>query len=311
MINHDFVKIVEVGPRDGLQNEAQPISTDVKTELVSRLLGHGFLNVEAAAFVSPKWVPQMADTGEVVQRIKQQASNRLKPNGPAILSALVPNEKGMQAAIACGVDEVVIFGSASEAFAQKNINCSIDESLQRFQVVADLAKAHKLRLRGSISCCFACPYQGEVRVSDVLRVVERMQAMGVDEIDIADTIGVAHAHQVKTVMQAVAQVFPIEDVAGHFHDTYGQAVANVFASLEADVRIFHSSVAGLGGCPYAKGATGNVATEDVIYLLHGLGMSTGIDLHGLAETGAWISSQLGRPSASRAGRALLNQRMRS
>ena len=306
MMSGEFVKIVEVGPRDGLQNEKTPIPTATKIELVERLLHVGFVNIEAAAFVSPKWVPQMADTGEVISTIKSRFADRLFPQGPTLLSALVPNEKGMMAAIDAGVDEVVIFGSASEAFSQKNINCSIDESLDRFQVVADLAKSHQLRLRGSISCCFGCPYQGEVKPADVLRVVERLQAMGVDEVDIADTIGVANARQVKSLMMAVSEAFPIEDVAGHFHDTYGQAVANVFASLEADVRTFHSSVAGLGGCPYAKGATGNVATEDVVYLLHGLGMRTGLKMDALAETGAWIAQQLGR-STSRAGQATLSK----
>ncbi len=304
MMNGEFVKMVEVGPRDGLQNEATLIPTATKVELIERLLNSGVIHIEASAFVSPKWVPQMADAHDVISTVRTRNAGRLYPHSDVILSALVPNEKGMLAAIQAGAHEVVIFGSASEAFAQKNINCSIDESIARFKVVADLAKAHQLRLRGSISCCLGCPYQGAVSTADVLKVVQAMQALGVDEIDIADTIGVGTARQVKSLMQAVAQVFPIEDVAGHFHDTYGQAVTNIFASLEADVRTFHSSIAGLGGCPYAKGATGNVATEDVVYLLHGVGMRTGLNLEQLAITGDWISGQLGRPSASKAGSAI-------
>ncbi|MCE2679210.1 MAG: hydroxymethylglutaryl-CoA lyase [Burkholderiales bacterium] len=294
------VKIVEVSPRDGLQNEKQLISTDLKIELSNRLIQAGFQNVEAASFVSPKWVPQMADGSAVIAGL-----HRKQPSGRrALISALVPNLKGLESALAAGVDEVVIFGAASEAFSQKNINCSVQESIDRFKPVAELAKANALRVRASISCCLGCPYQGDVSSSEVLKVVEQMLALGVDEIDIADTIGVGTANKVKALMLDVASVLDLNRVAGHFHDTYGQAVANVLASVEAGVRIFHSSVAGLGGCPYAKGATGNVATEDILYLLEGLGLNTGIDMDEVVAIGNWISLSLGRPNASRAGSAL-------
>jgi hydroxymethylglutaryl-CoA lyase len=294
------VKIVEVSPRDGLQNEQQLISKALKIQLTNRLIQAGFQNVEAASFVSPKWVPQMADGSAVIAGLKPEQSSGRR----AVISALVPNLKGLEAALAAGVDEVVIFGAASEAFSQKNINCSVQDSIDRFKPVAELAKARSLRLRASISCCLGCPYQGEVSASAVLKVVEQMLALGVDEIDIADTIGVGTANKVKALMLDVASVVDLNRVAGHFHDTYGQAVANVVASVEAGVRIFHSSVAGLGGCPYAKGATGNVATEDILYLMQGLGLSTGVDLDAVVGIGAWISQTLGKPNASRAGNAL-------
>ncbi len=294
------VKIVEVGPRDGLQNEAQSVPAEVKTALVDRLSRAGFQNIEAAAFVSPKWVPQMATSAAVMAAIARRAGT--------IYSALTPNMQGFEAALAARADEVVIFGSASEAFSQKNINCSIAESIARFDSVAAAAKQHGLRLRGSISCAFGCPYQGEVPLDAVADVVRRMRALGVDEIDIADTIGVATARQTQRVMERAASEFHLAGIAGHFHDTYGQALANIYASLEVGVSIFHSSVAGLGGCPYAKGATGNVATEDVLYLLNGLGIDTGIDLAQVAEAGQFISTHLGRKGASRAGNALAARR---
>jgi hydroxymethylglutaryl-CoA lyase len=225
-----------------------------------------------------------------------------------VYSALAPNMKGFEAALAAGADEIVIFGAASEAFSQKNINCSIAESIARFEPVAAAAKQHGLRLRGSISCAFGCPYQGEVPLDSVADVVRRMRALGCDEIDIADTIGVATARQTQRVMERAALEFHLERIAGHFHDTYGQALANIYASLEVGVSIFHSSVAGLGGCPYAKGATGNVASEDVLYLLQGLGIETGVDLDQVVEAGQFISAQLGRKSASRAGNALAARR---
>lgn len=290
------VKIIEVGPRDGLQNEKETIPASVKVELIDRLSRAGFQNIEAAAFVSPKWVPQMATSTEVMAQIARQ---------PGVLySALTPNMKGFEAALAAKADEVVIFGAASEAFSQKNINCSIAESVERFREVARAAKQHGLRLRGSISCSFGCPYQGEVLPSAVADVVTRMQDLGCDEFDIADTIGVGTARQVQQLFGQLSRDFPLERLAGHFHDTYGQALANIYAALEVGVSIFHSSVAGLGGCPYAKGATGNVATEDVLYLMQGLGIKTGIDLLAVVDAGQFISNHLGRKAASRAGNAI-------
>jgi len=294
------VKIVEVGPRDGLQNEKEALSADVKVELVERLARAGFVNVEAAAFVSPKWVPQMATSSEVLARIERRPGT--------IYSALVPNMQGFEAALAGRADEVVVFGAASEAFSQKNINCSIAESIARFEPVAKAAKQHGLRLRGSISTAFGCPYQGEVPLDAVGGVVARMRDLGCDEIDIADTIGVSTARKTQAVMLRAAQEFPIGQLAGHFHDTYGQALANIYAALEVGVAIFHSSVAGLGGCPYAKGATGNVATEDVLYLLQGLGIETGVDLDQVVDAGLFISEQLGRKSISRAGNGIAAKR---
>jgi hydroxymethylglutaryl-CoA lyase len=294
------VKIVEVGPRDGLQNEKESVSAAVKTELVDRLSRAGFQNIEAASFVSPKWVPQMATSTEVMAQIARRAGT--------IYSALTPNMQGFEAALAARADEVVIFGSASEAFSQKNINCSIDESIARFEPVAKAAKANGLRLRASISCAFGCPYQGEVPLDAVAYVVGRMRDLGCDEIDIADTIGVATARQTQAVMLRAASEFRIDGIAGHFHDTYGQALANIYASLEVGVSIFHSSVSGLGGCPYAKGATGNVATEDVLYLMQGLGIETGIDLGLVVDAGQFIAQQLGRKGSSRAGNALAAKR---
>ncbi|SNS11104.1 hydroxymethylglutaryl-CoA lyase [Noviherbaspirillum humi] len=296
----DRVKIVEVGPRDGLQNEKETIPADVKVELVDRLTDAGFANIEAASFVSPKWVPQMATSAEVMARIRR------KPG--VVYSALVPNMKGFEAALAARADEVMIFGAASEAFSQKNINCSIAESIERFREVAAAAKQHGMRLRGSISCAMGCPYQGEVPVESVADVVRRLKALGCDEIDIADTIGVATPRQVQRVMERAAAEFPLERLSGHFHDTYGQALANIYASLEVGVSIFHSSVAGLGGCPYAKGATGNVSTEDVLYMLRGLGIETGIDFDRVVDAGQFISSHLGRKAVSRAGNAIAAKR---
>ncbi len=297
------VKIVEVGPRDGLQNEKETISAEVKIDLVNRLTAAGFVNIEAASFVSPKWVPQMATSTEVMAGIQRKAG--------VIYSALTPNMKGFEAALAAGADEVVIFSSASEAFAQKNINCSIAESIERFRDVAAAAKQHQLRLRGSISCSFGCPYQGEVSAEQVADVVKLMRDLGCDEIDIADTIGVGTARQVQQVMQRAAQEFPIAQLSGHFHDTYGQALANIYASMEVGIRIFHSSVAGLGGCPYAKGATGNVATEDVLFMMQGLGVETGINLDAVVDAGQFISQHLGRKAVSRAGNALAAKRASS
>ncbi len=294
------VKIVEVGARDGLQNEKEIIPAEIKIALIDRLSLAGFANIEAAAFVSPKWVPQMASSAQVMRGITRRPS--------VLYSVLTPNLKGMEAALEAGAGEVVIFGSASEAFSQKNIACSIAESIARFQDVAALAKQHHVRLRGSISCAFGCPYQGAVSLDAVADVVARLRDVGCDEIDIADTIGVSTPRHTQAVMQRAAQSFPVSQLAGHFHDTYGQALANIYASLEVGVSIFHSSVAGLGGCPYAKGATGNVATEDVLYLMQGLGIETGIDLDLVVDAGAFISQHLGRKSASKVGNALLAKR---
>ncbi len=294
------VKIVEVGPRDGLQNEKEIIPVDIKVALVDRLSAAGVPNIEAAAFVSPKWVPQMATSTEVMAQIRRRPGT--------LYSALVPNLNGFEAALAARADEVVIFGAASEAFSQKNINCSIAESIARFAEVAAAARQQGLRLRGSISCTMGCPYQGEVTPEAVAEVVARLRDLGCDEIDIADTIGVGTAQQVQRVFERAAREFPIAQLAGHFHDTYGQALANIHAALQVGVAIFHASVAGLGGCPYAKGATGNVATEDVLYLLHGLGIETGIDLDAVVDAGQFIAGHLGRKAASRAGNAIAARR---
>jgi len=288
--------MVEVGPRDGLQNEAACVPANVKATLIERLAEAGCPNVESAAFVSPKWVPQMADSAEVMALIQRRPGT--------IYSALVPNLKGLEQAIAARIDEVVVFGAASEPFSLKNINCSIAESIERFRPVAAGARDAGLKLRGSISCALGCPYQGEVPVPDVVDVVKRLSDLGCDHIDIADTIGVGTPGRTRAVMEAAARVFPVERLSGHFHDTYGQALANIYASLQCGVSIFHSSVAGLGGCPFAKGATGNVATEDVLYLFDGLGIETGVELQKIFETGQFICQALGREPASRVSRAL-------
>ena len=293
------IKIVEVAARDGLQNEQQLISAATKIQLVDRLSSAGFVNIEAASFVSPKWVPQMADGAAVMQGIARKRGT--------VYSVLTPNLQGLEAALAASADEVVIFAAASEAFSQKNINCSIADSIARFEPVARAALAAGVRLRGSISCAMGCPYQGDVSIAQVVAVVEQLARLGCHEIDIADTIGVGTAGQVQSVLSACSKVYPIAQLSGHFHDTYGQALTNIYAALEVGVSIFHSSVAGIGGCPYAKGATGNVATEDVLYLLHGLGHPTGIDLTQVVLTGHWISQQLGRPNASRVGKALMTK----
>jgi hydroxymethylglutaryl-CoA lyase len=291
------IKVVEVAPRDGLQNEKAMLSTSIKVQLVDRLTAAGIRHIEATSFVSPKWVPQLADAAEVMQRIRR------KPG--TVYAALVPNTRGFAGALAAKVDEIVIFTAASETFSQKNINCSIEESFHRFAPVASSAKEHHLRLRGSISCALGCPYEGEVPVTAVAKVVSRLRDLGCDEIDIADTIGVGTPNRVKEVIRAAAQEFSTNRLAGHYHDTYGQALANILASLELGLSIFHSSVAGLGGCPFAHGATGNVATEDLLYLLQGLGLTTEINLDEIVQAGDFISQAIGRENRSRAGRALL------
>lgn len=292
--------ITEVGPRDGLQNEKQPVPTDTKVELCERLLAAGVTQLEASSFVSPKWVPQMADAAQVLARLPRRAG--------LTVSVLTPNMKGFEGALASGVDEVVIFGAASEAFSQRNTNCSVAESIERFRPVAEAAHANGIRLRAAISVAFGCPYQGEVPIASVVDLVCRTRDLGCDEIGIADTIGVATAGHVKAVFEAASREVARDRISAHFHDTYGQGVANVLASLEVGIHRFDSSIAGLGGCPYAKGATGNVATEDVVWLLHGLGIATGLDLDRLVDTGQWISEQLGRRNGSRAGSALTARR---
>ncbi|OZI42765.1 hydroxymethylglutaryl-CoA lyase [Bordetella genomosp. 5] len=294
------VKIVEVSPRDGLQNEKAFVPTEIKVELVDRLSAAGFPNVEAASFVSPKWVPQMADGADVMGRIARRPGT--------IYSVLTPNMKGFEGALAARADEIVIFGAASEAFSQKNINCSIAESIARFEPVVAAAKEAGLRVRGSISCALGCPYQGEVPVEAVLDVARRYDALGCDEIDVADTIGVGTPRRVREVMSAVTAIIDPARISGHFHDTYGQALANILAALETGVPIYHASVAGLGGCPYAKGATGNVATEDVLYMLRGLDIDTGIDFDAVVDIGQWMAANLERKGSSRAGNAIAAKR---
>jgi hydroxymethylglutaryl-CoA lyase len=290
------VRIVEVGPRDGLQNEAQPVPSSVKIELIDRLTDAGVPVIEATAFVSPKWVPQMADNAEVMAGIRK------KPG--VVYPVLVPNRKGLDAAIAAGAEEIVVFGAASESFSKRNTNCSIAEGLARFSEVCEEALRQGLRVRGDISVCLGCPYEGDVVPEAVVRVARELDAMGCYEITICDTIGTGTAGGTRKAIKAVAKHIPVERLAGHFHDTYGQAVTNVYAALECGIATFDSSVAGLGGCPYAKGATGNVATEDVLYLLNGLGIETGIDMDKLIAAGDFICKALGRPTNSRAAKAL-------
>ena len=290
------VRIVEVGPRDGLQNEAGKVPAAVKIELIHRLTDAGLRAIEATAFVSPKWVPQMADHAEVMAGIEK------KPG--VAYPVLVPNMKGFEAAREAGAEEIAVFGAASETFSRKNIKCSIAESLERFAPVVEAARASRMRVRGYISCAAGCPYEGEVKPRAVAGVAEKLYTMGCYEVSLGDTIGVGTPRKIRSMIEAVARKVPISKLAGHYHDTYGQALANIYASLEAGVKTFDSSVAGLGGCPYAKGATGNVATEDVIYMLDGLGIETGVDLEKLFRAGQFICKALGREPASRVARAL-------
>jgi isopropylmalate/homocitrate/citramalate synthase len=292
----DFVRIVEVGPRDGLQNEPGEVPTAVKVEMIERLADAGLPSVEATAFVSPKWVPQMADHTEVLERIRR------KPG--VSYPVLTPNLKGFEAARAAGATEVAIFGAASEAFSRKNINCSIAESLERFRPVVSTARNSNIKVRGYISCVLGCPYEGDIDPRRVAEVAGALYDMGCYEISLGDTIGVGTPAKAKAMIEACGQRVPVERLAGHYHDTYGQALANIYASLEMGVGTFDASIAGLGGCPYAKGATGNVATEDVVYLLHGMGIATGVDLDRLVDIGQWICGVLGKEPASRAGRAI-------
>jgi hydroxymethylglutaryl-CoA lyase len=295
------VKLVEVGPRDGLQNEATPVATAVKVELIHRLQDAGLPVIEATAFVSPKWVPQMADNAQVMAAIRR------KPG--VSYPVLVPNRKGLDAAIAAGAQEVVVFGAATETFSRKNTNCSIAEGLARFSEVCQEALARGLQVRGDISVCLGCPYEGDVRPEAVVRVARELDAMGCYEITVCDTLGTGTPGATRAVLEGVMKHISASRIAGHFHDTYGQAVANVYAALECGVATFDASVAGLGGCPYAKGATGNVATEDVLYLLDGLGIETGVDMAKLAAAGEYICGVLGRPTHSKAARALAARRI--
>jgi hydroxymethylglutaryl-CoA lyase len=298
------VTLVEVGPRDGLQNEAQPVPAAQKIELVHRLQAAGCREIEVTSFVSPKWVPQMADAAQVMAGIARPAGVRH--------SVLTPNMKGLEAALAAPraqwPDEVVVFGAASEAFSQRNINCSIAESIERFRPVVAAAHAAGLKVRCAISCALGCPYQGEVSADEVERVVRLMKDIGVDHCGVADTIGVGTPRRVQAALERALKHYPLAQVSGHFHDTYGQALANILACLELGIHTFDTSIAGLGGCPYAKGATGNVATEDVVFMLHGMGIATGLDPDALVSAGGWISGVLGRPPVSRAGKALLAKR---
>ena len=294
------VTLVEVGPRDGLQNEAQPVDTAHKVALIHHLQAAGCREIEATSFVSPKWVPQMADNAAVMAGIQRAEGVRY--------SVLTPNMKGLEAALATQPHEVVVFGAATEAFSQRNINCSVAESIERFRPVVAAAHAAGVKVRGAVSCALGCPYQGEVSADEVENVVRLMRDIGVDHVGIADTIGVGTPQRVQAALERALKHFPLAEVSGHFHDTYGQALANILACLQMGVHIFDTSIAGLGGCPYAKGATGNVATEDVVFMLHGMGIGTGLNLDALVDAGAYISGVLGRPPVSRVSRALLARR---
>ena len=297
------VKIVEVGPRDGLQNESQLVPSAVKVELIDRLGQAGLKAIEATAFVSPKWVPQMGDAAEVMANLPRRHG--------VSYPVLVPNMKGFEQALAAGVEEVAVFAAASEAFSQKNINCSIAESLERFRPVAEAARQNGIRVRGYVSCVVGCPYQGAVQPAAVAEVAARLAEMGCYEISLGDTIGVGTPASIARMLDEVALLVPVERLAGHYHDTYGMALANIYASLGRGVAVFDASVAGLGGCPYAAGASGNVATEDVVYLMNGLGIETGVDLDRLVDAGAYICAELGRAPSSKVARAVLAKRTKA
>ncbi|MBD9378494.1 hydroxymethylglutaryl-CoA lyase [Pseudoxanthomonas sp. PXM04] len=292
----DFVRIVEVGPRDGLQNEKAVIATADKIELIDRLSRTGLRTIEATSFVSPRWVPQLADAAEVFTGIHREPG--------VAYPVLVPNETGYDRARAVGVEEIAVFTAASEAFNRKNINAGIDESIERFRPVLARAAADGVRVRGYVSTVLGCPYQGDVPVADVVRVASRLHELGCYEISLGDTIGVGTPLKARAMLQAVASVVPLSSLAVHFHDTYGQALANILACLEEGVRVVDAAVSGTGGCPYAKGASGNVASEDVVYMLHGMGIATGVDLDRLGETGRWLAALLGRETGSKAGKAM-------
>jgi hydroxymethylglutaryl-CoA lyase len=294
------VRLIDVGPRDGLQNEKQPVPAAVKVELVHRLQAAGLKEIEVTSFVSPKWVPQMADNAEVMAGIHRDAGVRY--------SVLTPNLQGFEAALKTKPDEIVVFGAASEAFSQKNINCSIAESIERFAPVVKAARDAGIAVRGAMSCTVGCPYEGDIAPERVGYLAGLMKSIGIQRVDVADTIGVGTPRKVQAAMEATLKHYALNDVSGHFHDTYGQALVNTMAALQIGVWNFQSSVAGLGGCPYAKGATGNVATEDVVYMMHGMGIDTGIDLDKLIDAGVFISEALGRQPNSLVSRAVLNKR---
>ena len=294
------VKLIDVGPRDGLQNEKQPVPAAVKVELVHRLQAAGLKEIEVTSFVSPKWVPQMADNAEVMTGIHREAGVRY--------SVLTPNLQGFEAALKTKPDEIVVFGAASEAFSQKNINCSIAESIERFAPVVKAARDAGIAVRGAMSCTVGCPYEGDIAPERVGYLAGLMKSIGIQRVDVADTIGVGTPRKVQAAMEATLKHYALNDVSGHFHDTYGQALSNTLAALQMGVWNFQSSVAGLGGCPYAKGATGNVATEDLVYMMHGMGIETGIDLDQLIDAGVFISEALGRQPNSLVSRAVLNKR---
>lgn len=293
------VKIVEVGPRDGLQNESQVIPLDIKIELIERLVAAGLRTIEAGAFVSPKWVPQMADTAEVMAGLHHREG--------VAFPVLVPNMKGLEAALESGVDEIAVFGAASESFSCKNINCSIEESLARFGEVCKAARGEGLRVRGYVSCVLGCPYEGDVAAAVVAEVSERLMEIGCYEISLGDTIGVGTPGKARTMIETVSARVPVESLAVHFHDTYGQALANILTSLELGIATIDSAVAGLGGCPYASGASGNVSSEDVVYMLDGLGIESGVNLQSLVMAGNFVSTHLGRAPSSKTSIALAGQ----
>ncbi len=293
----EAVKLVEVGPRDGLQNEPTKVPTAIRVALIEKLANCGLQSIEAGAFVSPKWVPQMADSGEVFAALSKKAG--------VVYSALIPNLKGLEAALQAGVDEVAVFAAASESFSHKNINCSIEESLARFLPVFQVARDAQVRVRGYVSCVLGCPYEGAVDPQAVADVSAKLMDMGCYEVSLGDTIGRGTPNTAEIAIERVARAISIDKVAVHFHDTFGQALANLYAALQMGVRVIDSSVAGLGGCPYAKGASGNVATEDVLYMLNGLGIETGVDMMGLLEASAFISKELSRPSSSKVAQAFL------
>jgi hydroxymethylglutaryl-CoA lyase len=297
------VKLIDVGPRDGLQNEKQPVPAAVKVELVHRLQAAGLKEIEVTSFVSPKWVPQMADNAEVMAGIRREEGVRY--------SVLTPNLQGFEAALRTKPDEIVVFGAASEAFSQKNINCSIAESIERFAPVVKAARDAGIAVRGAMSCTVGCPYEGDIAPERVGYLAGLMKGIGIQRVDVADTIGVGTPRKLQAAIEATLKHYALNDVSGHFHDTYGQALVNTLAALQMGVWNFQSSVAGLGGCPYAKGATGNVATEDVVYLMHGMGIETGIDLDKLIDAGQFISDVLGRPSQSRVARAAMSKKNNS
>ena len=304
-MSNDRIKIIEVGVRDGLQNEAKPVPTEIKLELINRLAQSGLNVIEATSFVSPKWVPQMADHRQIVEQLVKQFSVDSKIHFPV----LTPNLKGFENAKAAGAKEVAVFAAASESFSQKNINCSIDESIERFKPIFEQAQDAGIRVRGYVSCVLGCPYEGEISPSVVAEVAEKLYECGSYEVSLGDTIGVGTPGKTKSLIETIKNLIPVSNLAVHFHDTYGQALANIYAALETGVTSVDSSVAGLGGCPYAKGASGNVATEDVVYMLDGLGLDCGIDLDKLVDAGDYISQYLNRANNSKVAQAILAKRI--